>query len=106
MMTKESASEQTLFQEAVALERLKHRSYDLIVSGLRMPELDGPGLFESFERAEHPLRSRLVFVTGDTLGEEARTFLNKTRALSVDMPFVPAELKSVIKKAVLRPMVP
>jgi len=89
---------------AVALDRLSHQSYDLIVSDLCMPELDGLGLYKRLHRTKHPLRSRLVFVTGDTLDEEARIFLKKTRALCIGKPFVPEEITSVVRKAALRPI--
>jgi CheY-like chemotaxis protein len=89
---------------AVALERLRHQSYDLIVSHLRMPQLDGLGLYKRLHRTKHPLRSRLVFVTGDTLAEEARIFLRKTSALCIGKPLVPEEITSVVRKAVLRPI--
>jgi hypothetical protein len=45
-----------------------------------------------------------VFVTGDTLDEEARIFLKKTRALCIGKPFVPEEITSVVRKAALRPI--
>src|SRR4029453_6619266 len=47
-----------------ALARVEHNDYDLILSDLRMPELDGPGLYRELERRRPELLSRIAFVTG------------------------------------------
>jgi PAS domain S-box-containing protein len=70
-----------------ALERLRQRPYDLILSDLRMPRLDGPGLYRALER-EHPeLLSRFVLITGDALGTEATAFVQEVSVPSVSKPF-------------------
>ena len=51
-----------------ALERLAEREVDLILSDLRMPDLDGPALYRELAARRPELLARLVFVTGDTLG--------------------------------------
>ena len=38
----------------LALARLQERAYDLILSDLRMPELDGPGLYRALAQ-QYPL---------------------------------------------------
>src|SRR5258705_858982 len=50
-----------------ALERLASHAYDLIVSDLRMPVLDGLGLYRELQ-ARHPERIlRILFVTASAL---------------------------------------
>ena len=45
----------------MALARLQERAYDLILSDLRMPELDGSGLYQAL--AQYPeLQQRFVFL--------------------------------------------
>src|SRR5215467_12528385 len=47
-----------------ALYRIEQRTYDLIISDLRMPNLDGPGLHKALlERYGQDL-PRVIFVTG------------------------------------------
>ena len=55
---------------------LRHASaYHVVICDLRMPELDGPGLFRWIQ-ANHPaLAERVIFVTGDALGPVAGRFL-------------------------------
>src|SRR6266566_2829293 len=49
-----------------ALEKIAGRSYDLILSDLQMPELDGVGLYHELERQRPSLLPRLAFVSGST----------------------------------------
>src|SRR6266568_6779082 len=47
-----------------ALEKIKDHTYDLILSDLRMPGLDGVGLYRELERRQPDFRRRMIFVTG------------------------------------------
>ncbi|MBI2879355.1 MAG: response regulator [Candidatus Rokubacteria bacterium] len=69
---------------ASALDSLQTRSYDLILSDLRMPQLDGPGLYRELARRRPDLLPRVVFLTGDTLSPEITAFLNETGAPCLD----------------------
>lgn len=44
---------ETVANGAEALDRLRERRYDLVLSDVRMPEPDGPGLYREIER-RHP----------------------------------------------------
>ena len=53
-----------------ALLRLQSETFDVVVSDLRMPDLDGPSLVAAL-RQQHPeLARRVVLITGDALGAE------------------------------------
>jgi two-component system NtrC family sensor kinase len=82
-----------------ALEKLGQRPFDLVVSDLRMPEIDGPGLFREVARRHPALARRMVFLTGDTLGPEPQRFLEETGAPSVNKPFTPDDLRRVVHQA-------
>ncbi len=84
---------------AAALERLRDRTCDLIVSDVKMPELDGPGLYRELERRDPGLVRRVIFLTGDTLSPEINEFLEKTRLLSLNKPFALDEIRRVIQRA-------
>src|SRR5262249_23767461 len=58
----------------VALERISERNYALILSDLRMPELDGPGLYRTLQARDAGWPSRMIFLTGDMLGAAAISF--------------------------------
>ncbi|HLF48036.1 MAG TPA: response regulator, partial [Methylomirabilota bacterium] len=86
----------------VALEKLESRDYDLILSDLRMPGLDGPGLYQEIERRRPELLSRFVFLTGDTLSAESRKFLERLTVPSLDKPFDFDEVRRVVARALQR----
>ena len=90
----ESAGHEVAIAEsgAVALELLATARFDAIVSDLRMPDMDGAGLWREVS-ARHPLLARsMLFVTGDTLSPDAREFLRSARCASLDKPFSKADL--------------
>lgn len=77
---------------AAALERLGAAHFDAIVSDLRMPDMDGAGLWREVS-ARHPaLAACMLFVTGDTLSPDAREFLRSSHCAWLDKPFVKADL--------------
>ncbi|MCE9659740.1 MAG: PAS domain S-box protein [Burkholderiales bacterium] len=83
---------------AVALELLDTARFDAVVSDLRMPDMDGAGLWREVS-ARHPmLAQRMLFVTGDTLSPDARQFLKASRGLELDKPFSKADLLARVAK--------
>ena len=70
-----------------ALEMLARDRYDVILSDFRMPGMDGQ---EFYRRAvaEHPeLTHRIVFLTGDSVGNGAREFLEETACPHLTKPY-------------------
>jgi PAS domain S-box-containing protein len=70
-----------------ALARLREQDYDLVISDLRMPDLDGPGLYRELARLRPRMLERVMFVTGDTLSSDASDFLAASGAPVIDKPF-------------------
>jgi PAS domain S-box-containing protein len=80
-----------------ALKKLDERCFDLIVSDLSMPQLDGPGLYKALQERNPRLLERLIFVTGDTLSDSIRDFLAQVNRPVIEKPFVPEEIRRVIE---------
>ncbi len=87
---------------AAALRRLGDRTYDLIISDLRMPDLDGPGLFRALEQRRSSLAGRILFVTGDTLSPGPTQFLRESRAPFLEKPFDPADVRRQVSEMLKR----
>ena len=75
-----------------ALARLAGGAVDLIISDLRMPDMDGPSLYRALASARPELAARMVFVTGDTLAADLTGFLGEIGARVLEKPLEPAEL--------------
>ncbi|MBI1958577.1 MAG: hypothetical protein HYS36_05035, partial [Candidatus Rokubacteria bacterium] len=58
-----------------------------ILSDIKMPELDGPGLYRELERRHPDLASRVIFLTGDRLAPGTAEFLGRTGAPVLTKPF-------------------
>ena len=86
---------------AIAVEKIRDKAYDLILSDMKMPELDGRGLYGEIERRYPKLLSRLVFVTGDTLSRETRQFIERVGALTLGKPFALEDVQRVVRHASL-----
>jgi signal transduction histidine kinase/CheY-like chemotaxis protein len=69
-----------------ALARIEERPYDLIVCDVRMPELDGPGLWQALEQRQPQLLRRFIFLTGDALRRQTAEFLERIRATTLTKP--------------------
>jgi two-component system NtrC family sensor kinase len=85
-----------------ALGYLEATDYDVILSDLKMPDLDGPGLYRQLQQRYPHLLKRIVFITGDTLGIGASNFLAQSGCPLIEKPFVPSEVIQVVRQ-VLNP---
>jgi PAS domain S-box-containing protein len=80
-----------------ALERLAEQPVDLILSDLRMPDLDGPALHRELAARRPDLARRMVFVTGDVLAPETARFLAETGLPVIEKPIDPYDLRLRIR---------
>ncbi|HEX7886931.1 MAG TPA: ATP-binding protein [Phenylobacterium sp.] len=75
-----------------AKQALNGERFDIILSDIRMPGLDGPGLFAWLQASRPELCARVGFVTGDTLGAGAARFLEESGRPYLEKPFTPASV--------------
>jgi two-component system NtrC family sensor kinase len=86
-----------------ALDALRQRSYDVIISDARMPGLDGAGLYRRLQ-AEHPeLARRFIMMTGDAMTKGTREFIESARVVSLAKPFALDEMRRVIRQVLGEP---
>jgi len=81
-----------------ALEKIAARSYDVILSDLRMPELDGVGLYRALEQQHPSLLPRLAFVSGTTEPPEYASFLQRTGATVLSKPFALTDVHQLVQR--------
>jgi two-component system NtrC family sensor kinase len=70
-----------------AIEKIEAARFDLMLSDMRMPGMDGAKLFETLKERKSPLAQRLIFVTGDTVSADTREFLEGTGNRWLSKPF-------------------
>ena len=83
-----------------ALDMIARHDFDVLVSDLRMPVLDGPGLWSAIEEARIFPTHTIGFVTGDALSPDIRGFLDRTRAPLIEKPFFADDLRQLILRLV------
>ena len=81
---------------AEALQRLGAARYDVVLSDLNMPELDGAGLFDALVENHPDLAERTGFITGDTMGVASQEMLRRSRRPFMEKPVTPAELRRLV----------
>jgi CheY-like chemotaxis protein len=81
-----------------ALSRLEETSYDLIVSDLRMPEMDGVAFYRLLERERPQAARRMLFLTGNTEAAEYRAFVAEKRDRTVTKPVDLTELNRAARR--------
>jgi CheY-like chemotaxis protein len=80
------------------VEKIAARSYDVILSDLRMPELDGVGLYRELEQQHPHLLPRLAFVSGTTEPPEYASFLERTGATVLGKPFGVTDVHRLVQR--------
>lgn len=79
------------------LDAEKGRHYELVVSDVKMPGLDGPRLYAHLRFNRPGLEKRVVFMTGDTSSPDTRTFLESAKVSYIAKPFDLAALRQLVK---------
>jgi CheY-like chemotaxis protein len=83
MLTREGFAAEVATSGEEALAELRRRSYDLVLSDVRMPDLDGPALLRRLQSDWPALAERLIFVTGDTLASAQVRFSTSSAGRSL-----------------------
>ena len=99
VMAEEGHSVDTLLDSRAALSRLEEQSYSLVICDLKMPYVDGPGLYRALVRSENPMQHRVLFVTGDTMAPRTLEFLKSSGLPYLSKPFLVEELKEAVRQA-------
>ena len=86
-----------------ALDKLENQRYDLIVTDLHMPKLDGSGFYrELIERQLHPSK-KIIFLTGTTGGSEEHRFVQESGLPLLLKPFNVVELIELVRNVLNAP---
>jgi CheY-like chemotaxis protein len=84
-----------------ALEKLKARSFDLVLTDVRMPRMDGLELLAHIRKLPRP--PRVAVLTGDDAPETLLGAIREQALVYSAKPTDPAQLSKLIKDALLAP---
>ncbi|NNF77829.1 MAG: response regulator, partial [Rhizobiales bacterium] len=80
---------------AEALRKIQRESFSVILSDLKMANLDGASLFAKLKDHYPALANRVGFITGDTMSPKARAFLDASQRPFLEKPIRPTELRDL-----------
>ena len=81
-----------------ALAKLALGRYDLILSDVRMPDLDGPTLYHEVQRRYPGLAPFFIFLTGDVMSPEASQLLTHTAVPCLSKPFTLEMVRELVHR--------
>lgn len=82
---------------ARAIERLKEKQYDVVVTDIRMDEIDGLDVLTAVRDSSE--RTLVIMITGYATAEVAREAQAKGAFAFIAKPFKPKELREILEKA-------
>ena len=82
----------------IAKEFISKKSYDLCLSDIRLPKMNGMELYRHIEQEYPGLTQKVIFTTGDLLSKDTRKFLKESERPFLLKPFTPEQLRSVVKE--------
>ncbi|MFO1497946.1 MAG: ATP-binding protein [Verrucomicrobiota bacterium] len=85
-----------------ALDLLDEQPFDLILSDFRMPLMNGREFYERLVARKSELANRVIFVTGDVMGNETRAFLQATATPHLSKPFRLDAVEAVVSSVLLK----
>lgn len=80
-----------------AIERLNENRYDIVVTDIRMDDVDGLDVLKAVRRSSP--RTKIIMITGYATAEVAREAQAKGAFAFIAKPFRPKELHALLEKA-------
>ena len=98
-LTKMGCAVETFVNPKEAVERIDSKDFDIVVTDMRMPEIDG---FQILSKTlEKKPDTKVIVITGYAMMSMAREAMEKGAFDFIAKPFKPDDLRKVISKAAL-----
>jgi len=77
-----------------ALEKLRNEDYDVILLDIKLPGMSGIDIHQQLQKRSKSLTltSKVIFITGDVMGEDTMSFLSRVKPSYITKPFDAAQL--------------
>lgn len=81
-----------------ALGRLANEDYDIVFIDIKLPGMSGIQLFDKVKESKKALIDKIVFITGDVIGEETMNFLSRCKVPYLIKPIHTDELQKQVSR--------
>lgn len=102
LLTQEGHNVEFVHSGNAALEKLKVERFSLILLDIRMKGMNGIELYEQLGKIALSLQRRVVFITGDTLAPDTRSFLEKSEAHFICKPFDVGQMRKTVNQVLIK----
>lgn len=96
ILRKEGFAVDVVTSGAEALKRIEANDYDVFLSDLNMPGVDGRQIYEALLTRFPHMLARTAFITGDTMGQTSLGLLQASGLPYLEKPAAPAELRELV----------
>jgi signal transduction histidine kinase len=79
------------------LQRLQAEDFDVIITDMKMPEMDGATFYREVASRLSELARRIIFITGDTVSPDTRAFLQQVQNPVLSKPFKIGPLREAME---------
>jgi CheY-like chemotaxis protein len=79
--------------------KLRGKEYDLIIIDLRTPVMDGRQLYQRISEKYPDMTERVIMTSGEVVGSDMQSFLDKSGVAFLPKPFTSSELKKAVEGA-------
>ena len=83
-----------------ALEKIAKQDYDVLISDIKMPNVDGQRLYQQVRTLRPELAHQIIFTSGDIVSGETQAFLDRVQCPFVMKPFRIADIEAIIRQTV------
>lgn len=81
-----------------ALERIQNERYSLILVDIKLPGMSGSELYNRVRQMARSLAQRVVFITGDLMSDDTRSFVSRVKVPCITKPFNAEGVKREVRR--------
>ena len=83
---------------AEARRKIRAQGYDVVITDIRMPQMNGMQLYREILAARPEMGRRIIFITGDVIDEETVEFLASINAKGIAKPLDISEMLKAVEE--------